>query len=95
MMWLPVWWEVPVNCKPQGVVEPALEVGTADPVAADPDVRGEQVDVRIEVAHVQRQRVLGDELADFLDGLEPADAGFEISGGGHGTLATSEIRISS
>ncbi|MNX92666.1 hypothetical protein D3C86_1248160 [compost metagenome] len=58
----------------QGVVEPALQVRAADFLAADADVRGEQVDVGIEVAHVQRQGVLAGQLADLLDRFQAVDA---------------------
>ncbi|MNR08067.1 hypothetical protein D3C85_1242060 [compost metagenome] len=58
----------------QGRVDPRLEVRAADLLPAHADVLGEQVDVGIEVAHVQRQGVLAGQLADLLDRFQAVDA---------------------
>src|SRR5690606_28994358 len=74
----------------QGVVDPGLQVGTADLVAADPDVGCEQVHMGIEIAHVERQRILAGELADGVDRLEAIDAGEQVGlrcGGRHAGAA--------
>ena len=54
----------------------------ADPLAADADVGGEQIHVRIQVAHVERQRVLRRQHADFLDRLQALDARGERAAAG-------------
>jgi hypothetical protein len=48
----------------QRLVLPGLEVRAAHLVFPHPDVRGEEVHVRVEVAHVQAEGVLARQLAD-------------------------------
>ena len=74
----------------QGVIHPGLEVGPAHLLATDADVGRKEVHMRIEVAHVERQRVLSGKLADGLDRFQAVDAGEQVGGGcsiGHGAAA--------
>ena len=57
----------------QRVVHPGFQVRAAGPLATHADVGSKEIDVRIEVAHVEGQGVLADELPDLLDGFEPID----------------------
>ena len=58
---------------PQRLVEPAAERLAAAVVLSDAHVLGEEPAERVEVAHVERQRVARDELPDLLDRLEPLE----------------------
>ena len=46
-------------------------------VAPDADIGGEQADHRVDVAHIQRERVFGGELPDCVERFEPVDPPFQ------------------
>src|SRR5262245_10746598 len=62
----------------QRLVEPELELRATAPVAADAHVLREQAAERVEVAHVEREAVASDQLADLVEGLQPLDARGEL-----------------
>ena len=59
----------------QGVIDPGLEVRPPGFFAAHANVFGKQIDVGIEVAHVQRQRIFAGQLADFFNRLQSVETG--------------------
>ena len=50
----------------QGIVKPLFEMSAPGQFATDPNILSEQVNVCVQIAHIQRQGVLSHELPDFV-----------------------------
>ena len=59
----------------QRVVDPGFEMRAPGFFATDTDVFGKQIDVGIEVAHIQRQRIFAGQLTDLINRFQSVKAG--------------------
>ena len=75
------------------IIQPSLEVATANFVPADPDVIGKKVDVGVQISHIQRKRVFRDQLPDCVDSFEPVQSFLQVFRQvGHGAKLTYRLK---